>query len=103
MKKYLSLIMITLFAAPATLHAGGRSDYDANCAGCHGANGNVQTEKARVLKMDVKKLSLKASRKNRAEMAAIISNGKGSMPSFGKRLSKDEIDGIIDYVVSLRE
>jgi hypothetical protein len=42
----------------------------------------VQTEKARALKMDVKKLSLKASKKSKDEMAAIIGNGKGAMPSF---------------------
>ena len=48
--------------------------------------------------MDVRKLSLKASKKNKAEMIEIIENGKGDMPSFKNDLNKDQILAIIYYV-----
>lgn len=103
MKKHLIIFVLVLLATPALAIPDGKADYNANCAGCHGANGNVQTEKARVLKMDVRKLALKASKKNKAEMISIVENGKGDMPSFKNDLSKDKIAAIIYYVMALKK
>ena len=103
MKTFLQVLVLIMAAAPGTALADGRGDYNAHCAGCHGAHGNVQTEKAKALKMDVRKLALKFSTKNRDETMAIIAKGKGAMPSFGKQLSKDRIAAIADYVIALRK
>ena len=102
MKRCPVILALALFAAPAIALPGGKADYNAKCAGCHGANGNIQTEKARALKMDVRKLSLKASKKNKAEMIEIVENGKGDMPGFKNDLSKEQIAAIIYYVMALR-
>jgi mono/diheme cytochrome c family protein len=103
MKKHIVIFVILLFAAPALAVADGKADYNAKCAGCHGAHGNVQTEKARALNMDVKKLSLKISKKNKDEMTAIIENGKGAMPGFKKDLNKEQVTGIVLYIMALRK
>jgi mono/diheme cytochrome c family protein len=103
MKKHLIIFILLLFATPALAIFDGKAIYNANCAGCHGANGNVQTEKARALKMDVRKLALKASKKNKEEMTAIIENGKGAMPNFKNELSKEQTRAIILYIMALRK
>jgi mono/diheme cytochrome c family protein len=79
------------------------SDFKAKCAGCHGASGNLLPKTARLLKVDPKKLALKASQMNREEMIAIVGKGKDKMPAFEKELTKDQIISVIDYVVSLRK
>ena len=102
MKTLLILIVIGLFASPVLADDSGKNDYKAYCAGCHGANANVQTEKAKALKMDVRKLSLKSSTKSKEQMTAIIESGKGNMPDFKKQLTRERISAIVDYVLALR-
>ncbi len=103
MKTLLMLFVIGVCAAPALAGASGKDDYKAFCAGCHGANANVQTEKAKALKMDVRKLSLRSSTKNREQMIAIIETGKGDMPDFRKQLTRERISAIVGYVLALRD
>ncbi len=103
MKKYLSVMVLVVFASPALAVPLGKVAYNAHCAGCHGANGHVQTEKARALKMDVRKLALQNSRKSEDELIAIIENGKGTMPAFKDSLSREQIAAIINYVMALRK
>ena len=103
MKTMFSMLLIGVIALPYLADASGISDYKAYCAGCHGANGNVPTEKAKALKMDVKKLSLILSVKSSEQMITIIESGKGSMPDFKKQLSRERIVAIVDYVQALKK
>ncbi len=103
MNKTLLLLAAMMLVAPTYSLADGITDYNAHCAGCHGAHGNVQTEKARVLNMDVRRLSLKSSTKKKSEVVAIIQSGKGKMPSFNKELTGAQISAIADYVMTLRK
>jgi mono/diheme cytochrome c family protein len=93
--------MLLVFSAPTL--AGGRSDYKAHCAGCRGAYGYVQTEKAKVMGVDVRTLSLTISKLNRAEVIRVIEKGRNGIPGFGKTLTKAQIAGIADYVMALRK
>jgi mono/diheme cytochrome c family protein len=102
MKTFLVMFVIGVYALPALAGASGKGDFNAFCAGCHGANANVQTEKAKALKMDVKKLSLRSSTMNKKQMIAIIETGKGDMPEFKKQLTKARIAAIVDYIRSLK-
>ena len=102
MKKLVLFTFLMLAASPGLVFADGRTDYNANCAGCHGANGNVQTEKAKVLKVDVRQISLKISTLPRKEIIATIEAGRNGMPSFKSSLTKEQIEGIADYVMALR-
>ncbi len=103
MKTMYIAFFCALLSLPAPVLATGLTDYNAKCAGCHGAQGNVQTEKAKALKMDVKKLALKISTKDKNEMIAIVEKGKGEMPGFDAQLTKDQIAAVVDYVIALRK
>ena len=103
MKKMLITFVCALSVLPTFVFANGLTDYNAHCASCHGANGNVQTEKAKALKMDVRKLALKAGTKNKSEMIAIVKKGGGKMPGFEKQFTDEQISAIVDYVISLRK
>jgi mono/diheme cytochrome c family protein len=101
MKKLTTLVILFVLGAASMVLADGKTDYNAKCAGCHGANANVQTEKAKALKMDVQKLALRTSKMSGAEMVAIIEEGKGKMPGFSKELTKEQAAAIADYIKSL--
>jgi mono/diheme cytochrome c family protein len=101
MKKLLISIILIVFATPAIALADGRIDFKMKCAACHGANANLLPKTARLLKVDPKKLALKASKLSKDEMIAIVEKGKNKMPAFEKELTKDQITAIIDYVMGM--
>jgi mono/diheme cytochrome c family protein len=103
MKKQILPFIVMALSVPVIALGSGKTDYNAKCASCHGANGNVQTEKAKALKMDVKKLALKVSRMTRAEMITRVEEGKGKMPAYQDELTKEQITGIADYVMEFRK
>lgn len=65
--------------------------YGQSCAGCHGGDGSggigPPLKSARVLER------FPAI----ADQIAVVTNGRGSMPSFGSRLGAGEIDAIVEY------
>jgi cytochrome c6 len=86
-----------LMAAAGSRSAGdvhaGKYLYEKNCMPCHGANGAAG------------RLGAKNLQKSMLDDAAImerITKGKRIMPSFGKRLSQDEIGQVVAYIKSLR-
>jgi mono/diheme cytochrome c family protein len=103
MKRLFVAFILILFTAPTVCLADGGSDYKAKCAACHGAKVNLLPKTARLLKVDPKKLALKASQMNREEMIAITEKGKNKMPGFEKEMTKDQITSIIDYIMALRK
>jgi mono/diheme cytochrome c family protein len=77
-----------------------RNLYLNNCARCHGADGKSQTELGRL--NDSPDISGGKSRRiSTARLTRLITNGKGSMPGFGKKLTKAQISSIVKYVKSL--
>jgi cytochrome c5 len=103
MKKLLIVIVVILFAIPSVVLADVSIDYKTKCAACHGASANLLPKTARLLKVDPKKLALKASTMNREEMIAIIEKGKDKMPGFEKELTKEQITALVDHLISLRK
>ena len=77
-----------------------RSLYIQSCSRCHGSNGKGQTREGRrveaddLTSSDVKGIS-------DAKMKRVITNGRGKMPGFGKRLTPAQIAQIAGYVRSL--
>lgn len=69
--------------------------YRLNCASCHGADGKLQASNAKDLSVSTLKTE---------EIEKIIQKGsdKGMMP-FGEILTGPEIDGLVDYVQTLRK
>jgi mono/diheme cytochrome c family protein len=71
-----------------------------NCARCHGADGKSQT----VLGKEIKATDLtgKKTRKlNDAKIVKAITNGKGKMSAFGKKLKADEIKSLAEFIKTL--
>jgi mono/diheme cytochrome c family protein len=90
---------VSAFAATA---GDARSVYNGKCASCHGRDGRAQSmhakhEKARDLTSGEWQDSVSDER-----IYNSISNGKGKMPGFKKRLSDAQMDELVNYVRRLR-
>lgn len=107
------LFIVALFAggaatfmvlAPVTGAAGIASDdpsspralYVQNCARCHGSDGKANTRLGHKYKADDITGGVGVNK-----IIRIVTNGKGHMPSFKKRLTAQQISQIASYVSSL--
>ncbi|HUO33732.1 MAG TPA: cytochrome c [Candidatus Acidoferrum sp.] len=95
-----ALILLAVGALPAPgvrADASAQKTYQAKCAGCHGADGKGQTGAGKALGAhdfsapEIQKMS-------DAELAQIITNGKGKMPPYGRSLSAAEIKDLVSYI-----
>ena len=82
--------------ANATESNGPRTLYMQNCARCHGANGKAQTTLGR--KLDAADISGGVST---TKVIRTVTNGRGVMPSFRRKLTTAQIKAIATYVHSL--
>jgi len=98
---------LTLFVAsivranPVPDSAASGATFRSKCAMCHGQDGAGSTVGK---SMNVPDLRSPAVQKlPDAELAQIISNGKGGMPSFKDSLSEEQIHSLVSYVRSLHQ
>jgi mono/diheme cytochrome c family protein len=108
-----SLILLVLFvgltlfvvsivrASPGPDSAASSATFRTKCAMCHGQDGGgSQVGKS----MNVPDLRSPAVQKlSDAELAQVISNGKGGMPPFKSSLSEEQIRSLVSYVRSLHQ
>jgi high-affinity iron transporter len=93
----LVLSLVLLLAAPLFAAADGAALYKTNCTTCHGATGLGDTPAGKMMKAkplggaDVQKLT-------DAQLTTVITSGKEKMPSFGKKLSADDIKALVAFV-----
>jgi cytochrome c6 len=93
---------LTLFAASivrASPAPAGASTFKAKCVMCHGPDGGGSQVGKTMNVPDLR--SPEVQTKPDAELAQIIADGKGGMPSFKGALSDDQIHGLVTYVRSL--
>ncbi|MFL6257480.1 MAG: c-type cytochrome [Pyrinomonadaceae bacterium] len=82
--------------------ARGRTVYEAKCARCHGADGAGRTRMAEIVEPpDLTDPAWQRQRSN-ARMVASVANGRGQMPAFKKRLTRQEIAAAVAYVRTLK-
>jgi mono/diheme cytochrome c family protein len=74
--------------------------YTENCARCHGADGRSQTPMGKVFAATnlADANWWKKERVGDKRLTASIRDGRGQMPAFGKKLSKEEIAALVAYV-----
>ncbi len=65
--------------------------YASRCAGCHGADRSGRNGPA---------LLPENLTKDPADYTAIITDGSGPMPAWGSRLSAEEINALVDFILS---
>ncbi len=88
----LALTIAPLGAAQAT-STDGANLYKAKCAACHGADGAG--------KSTMKNTDLRApevQKQSDAQLQEAVANGKGKMPGYKDKLSKDQIAGLVTYM-----
>jgi len=72
----------------------GRALFEKKCATCHGNDGTRGRWGA---------ANLQISKLGNDELLYTISNGRGIMPNWGKRLSTIQISSVIEYIKTLRK
>ena len=102
MKKAATALAVLLLATPLAARGEGRSEvYQSHCAVCHGDDGRSQTEEGK--KKGARDLSKKKWQDavSDEQIAKTISKGREKMPSFAKKLTEDEIKGLVKEVRGL--
>jgi mono/diheme cytochrome c family protein len=97
----LLLTVSTLRANPAPDKAATAGTFRTKCAMCHGPDGSGSSVGKSMNVPDLRSSVVQNTAD--AELAQIISNGKGGMPAFKSSLSDDQIRGLVTYVRSLHQ
>jgi mono/diheme cytochrome c family protein len=94
---------LTLVLSSAyTLASPGADTFKARCAPCHGATGKGDTKMGQHLKLrDLG--SADVQKKTEDELEAIIDKGKGKMPAYGGKLTKEQIEDLVKFIRSLKK
>jgi len=88
------------FAEKAPPASEAKSNFNLQCSSCHGKDGTGDTPVGKSLNAaDLR--SKDVQKQSDAELAQIISEGKGNMPSFSDSLSKDQISALVAYIRKL--
>jgi cytochrome c6 len=78
------------------------ADYKAKCAMCHGPTGAGDTVMGKNLKIrDFS--SADVQKQSDAELTDIVTKGKGKMPSYDGKLTKEQIDGLVKWIRTLKK
>ncbi len=87
---------VTAFAADATADV-----YKSKCASCHGADGKGDTPAGKNMK--VKDLaSDDVQKQSDTDLAGVIEKGKKPMPGYEGKIPKDQIDGLVKWIRTLK-
>jgi cytochrome c6 len=96
------LVGIALLSVPASAGNTGDATFKAKCAACHGPDGKGETAVGKSNK--VRDLgSLDVQKQSDDELSAIIGNGKGKMPAYGKSLNPEQIKELVAYIRTLKK
>lgn len=103
MKTLVGTLVFCLVVGGVSLAAAqspGESVFKAKCAMCHGADGSGGTPVGKSLKIRDLRLP-EVQKQTNAELAQIITKGKGKMPGFESKLSKEQVEQLVAYVREL--
>lgn len=82
----------------------GKAVYGTRCASCHLKTGKGNPAMVTMFKVDASAMDLTgkdAQGKSDKDLAALITAGKGKMPSYKDKLSADEINAVAAYIKTL--
>lgn len=77
--------------------------YKKSCASCHGKDGRAKTLKGRL--KGARNLADPEWQSSVSDERIFnsITNGRGKMPSFGKKMSEAEVESLVTYVRALKK
>jgi cytochrome c6 len=95
-------VFLATLAFPALLHAQNDAEkiYKANCVLCHAADGSGGSPSGKALGAKDLRSEL-VQKKSDAELSETITQGKGKMPAFGKKLKPEDITKLVAYIRAL--
>jgi cytochrome c6 len=96
----LCLALFFLFIPTMKAQGDAATNFKAKCAGCHGADGGGSTPAGKAMGVHDFK-SADVQKETDAEMAGIISSGKGKMPKYADKLKDTEIKDLVAYIRGL--
>ena len=109
MKAIVTIAISLLIAAPVAVRAAdAKTNWDNNCAQCHGKNGAADTKMGKTLNAkDLTDSKVQAAFSD-AKATESIKNGvkdggKTTMKAFGGKLTDDEIKALVAYVRTLKK
>ncbi len=98
----LAVLTLALVFSTYTFAEGGAETFKAKCAACHGATGTGDTTMGKNLK--IRDLgSADVQKQSDADLNGIITKGKGKMPAYDGKLTKEQIDGLVKYIRTLKK
>lgn len=74
--------------------------YKTNCVLCHAADGSGSSPSGKALGAKDLRSDM-VQKKTDAEIAELITQGKGKMPAFGKKLKPEDITKLVAYIRAL--
>jgi cytochrome c6 len=91
---------LAFVSVPAQAQDAGAATYKTKCAACHGADGKGETSIGKNNK--IRDLgSADVQQQSDADLAGVITTGKGKMPAYGKSLKPDQVKELVSYIRSL--
>jgi cytochrome c6 len=94
------LCLPTAALGQATSPDAGATTFKSKCAICHGPDAGGKTAMGEKLKIrDLR--SPEVQNQSDGELRQVVTKGKGKMPSYGGKLTKEQIDQVVGYVREL--
>jgi mono/diheme cytochrome c family protein len=94
--------LLALLFSTYALADSGADIYKAKCSACHGANGAGDTMLGKNLKLR-SLASAEVQKQSDDDLARITAKGKNKMPSYDRKLSKEQIEDVVKYIRSLKK
>ena len=106
-KKAITVVLVVLipcfsvFAFSARAQGEGAAPlFKTKCAACHGPDGKGETAIGKTNK--IRDLgSADVQKQSDADLTALITDGKGKMPAYGKSLKPEQVKDLVAYIRSL--
>jgi cytochrome c6 len=102
LKVALGGLVVALVFSTFSVAEGGGDVFKAKCAMCHGASGAGDTGMGKA--MNLRDLgSPDVQKQSDADLSGIITNGKGKMPKYDGKLTKEQIDSVVAFIRTLKK
>ncbi|HTZ95418.1 MAG TPA: c-type cytochrome [Terriglobales bacterium] len=100
-KAVLAIAAFAMLFSTFSLADSGGDTFKAKCAMCHGADGKGATGMGKSLGLrDLGSADVQGQ--SDADLTNIITNGKGKMPKYDGKLTKDQINDVVKYIRTLK-